>query len=157
MRIVSLNNSQTLSNTQDKISNNRATHTIQGCNITLTTTPVQNAIKQSKNNLSQCPDKLNIRHLKHISPHGLAYLTSILKTTLKSNTIPHRWKLADIVLLPQRHRQGHIIQAHSPHLSNCNDTAEEPSSLDNSKHTKQTHATLVQNTTRYSDGTYYTH
>ena len=47
---------------------NRATHKIQGYNITLTTTQVQEAIKQSKNNNSQCPDKLNIRHLKHINP-----------------------------------------------------------------------------------------
>ena len=42
---------------------NRETHTIQGYNITLTTTHVQEAIKQSKNNNSQGPDKLNIRHL----------------------------------------------------------------------------------------------
>ena len=42
---------------------NRATHNIQGYNITLTTSQVQEAIKQSKNNNSQGPDKLNIRHL----------------------------------------------------------------------------------------------
>ena len=47
---------------------NRATHNIQGYNITLTTSHVQEAIKQSKNNHSQGPDKLNIRHLKHIGP-----------------------------------------------------------------------------------------
>ena len=41
----------------------RATHTIQGNNITLTTTQVQEAIKQSKNINSQGPDKLNIWHL----------------------------------------------------------------------------------------------
>ena len=50
---------------------NRATHKIQGYNITLTTTLVQGAIKQSKNNNSQGPDKLNIKHLKHIGPLGL--------------------------------------------------------------------------------------
>ena len=48
---------------------NRATNNIQGYNITLTTSQVQEAIKQSKNNNSQGPDKLNIRHLKHIGPH----------------------------------------------------------------------------------------
>ena len=47
---------------------NRATHNIQGYNITLTTSQVQETIQQSKNNNSQGPDKLNIRHLKHI-PH----------------------------------------------------------------------------------------
>ena len=47
---------------------NRATHNLQGYNITLTTSQVQEAIKQSKNKNSQGPDKLNIRHLKHIGP-----------------------------------------------------------------------------------------
>ena len=61
---------------------NRATHNIQGYNITLTTSQVQEAIKQSKNNNSQGPDKLNIRHLKHIDPLGLAFLTSMFKTAL---------------------------------------------------------------------------
>ena len=61
---------------------NRATHNIQGYNITLTTSQVQEAIKQSKNNNSQGPDKLNIRHLKHIGPLGLAFLTSMFKTAL---------------------------------------------------------------------------
>ena len=52
---------------------NRATHKIQGYNITLTTTQVQEAIKPSKNNNSQGPDKLNI----------------MLKTALNTNIIPH--------------------------------------------------------------------
>ena len=47
---------------------NRATQKIQGYNISLTTTQVQEAITQSKNNNSQGPDKLNTRHLKHIIP-----------------------------------------------------------------------------------------
>ena len=53
----------------------------------------------------------------------------------------------------QRHRQGNLIKAHIPPLSNCKDTGEEPSSLHNRKHIKHTHATRVQNTTLYSDGT----
>ena len=40
-----------------------------------------------------------------------------------------------------------------PPLSNCKDMGEQPSSLHNHKHTKYTHATRVQNTTLYSDGT----
>ena len=48
------------------ISINRATHKIQGYNITLTTT--------------QAP--------KHIDPLGLAFLTSMLKTALNENIIP---------------------------------------------------------------------
>ena len=67
---------------------NRATHNIQGYNITLTTSQVQEAIKQRKNNNSQGPDKLNIRHLKHIGSLGLAFLISMFKTALnkKHNT-----------------------------------------------------------------------
>ena len=45
------------------ISIDRATQNIQGYNITLTTSQVQEAIKQIKNNNSQVSDKLNIRHL----------------------------------------------------------------------------------------------
>ena len=80
---------------------NRATHNIQGYNITLTTSQVQEAIKQSKNNNSQGSDKLNIRHLKHIGPLGLAFLTSMFKTALNKNIIPHTWKLANIVPIPK--------------------------------------------------------
>ena len=80
---------------------NRATHNIQGYNITLTTSQVQEAIKQSKNNNSQGPDKLNIRHLNHIGPLGLAFLTSMFKTALNKNIIPHTWKLANIVPIPK--------------------------------------------------------
>ena len=77
---------------------NRATYNIQGYNITLTTSQVQEAIKQSKNNNSQGPDKLNIRHLKHIGP---LVLTSMFKTALNKNIIPHTWKLANIVPIPK--------------------------------------------------------
>ena len=77
------------------------THNIQGYNITLATSQVQEAIKQSKNNNSQGPDKLNIRHLKHIGPLGLAFLTSMFKTALNKNIIPHTWKLANIVPIPK--------------------------------------------------------
>ena len=82
----------------------RATHNMQGYNIALTTSQVQEAIKQSKNNNSQGPDKLNIRHLKHIGPLGLPFLTSMFKTALNKNIIPHTWKLADIVPIPKPNR-----------------------------------------------------
>ena len=56
---------------------NRAMHKIQGYNITLTTTQVQEAIKQSKNNNSQGPDQF--RHLNHIG------LLAHWATTFQSN------------------------------------------------------------------------
>ena len=79
---------------------NRATHNIQGYNITLTTSQVQDPIKQSKNSNSHGPEKLNITHLKHIGPLGLAFITSMFKTALNKNIIPHTWKLANIVPIP---------------------------------------------------------
>ena len=84
----------------------RSTQNIQGYNITRTTSHVQEAIKQSKNNNSQSPDKLNIRHLLHIGSLGLPFPT---KTALFKNIIAHTWKLANIVPIPkkqQRHKQG---------------------------------------------------
>ena len=98
LRIVSPGNSQTRK-TDGHI--NRATHNMQGYNITFITSQVQEAIKQSKNNNSQGHDKLNIRHVKHIGPLGLAFLTSMFKTALNKNKIPHTWKLANIVLIPK--------------------------------------------------------
>ena len=83
---------------------NRAAQKLQGHNITFTTTQVQEAIKQSKNTNSHGPDKLNIRHLKHISPLGLAFLTSMLKTALNTNIIPHIWKFANIFPIPKHNK-----------------------------------------------------
>ena len=85
-------------------SNDMATQNIQGYNITLTTSQVQDAIKQSKNNYSHGPDKLNIRYLKHICPLGLAFLTSMLKTALNKNIILHTLKLANIVPIPKHNK-----------------------------------------------------
>ena len=131
----------------------RATQNIQGYNITLTTSHVQEAIKQSKNNNSQGPDKLNIRHLKLISPLGLAFFTSMFKTALNKNIIAHTWKLANVVPIPKPKKDTDKGTSYRPiSLLSVKDTGEEPSSLHNSKHTKHTHATRVQNTTLYSDG-----
>ena len=85
---------------QTRNTQNKQTHNIQAYSITLTTSQVQEGIKQSKNNNSQGPDKLNIRHLKHIGSLGLTFLTS-LKLLLTKNIIPHTWKLANIVTIPK--------------------------------------------------------
>ena len=112
---------------------------------------VQKSIKQSKNNNSQCPDKLNIRHINHIGPLGLAFLTS----RFNKNILPHIWKLANIVPIPKPNKDTDKGTSYRPItlLSVIVDTGGEPSSLHNSKYTKDTNATRVQNTTLYSDGT----
>ena len=69
----------------------RVTQNIQGYNFTLTTSQLQEAIKQSKNNNLQGPDKLNIRsylrhktHIQHIHPQHLNTRTQT-STNHKSN------------------------------------------------------------------------
>ena len=96
------------------ISIDRETQNIQGDKITLTTSQVQEAIKQSKNNNSQGPDELNIRHLKHIDPLGLAFLTSMFKTALNKNIILHTWKLANIVPIPKPNKDTNKGTSHKP-------------------------------------------
>ena len=93
---------------------NRATQKIQGHNIALTTDQVQEAIKQSKNNNSHGPDKLNIRHQKHISPLGLAFPTSMFKTALNKIIIPHTWKLANIVSIPKHNKDTYKGTSYRP-------------------------------------------
>ena len=83
-------------------------------NISLTTHQIQEAIKQSKNNNSQGPDKLNIRHLKHLGPLGIAYLTSMFKTALNKNIIPYTWKLANIVPIPKANKDIHMGTSYRP-------------------------------------------
>ena len=92
----------------------RATQNIQGYNITFTTSQVQEAIKQSKNNNPHGPDKQNIRHLKHISPLGLAFLTIMFKTALYKNIIPHTWKLANMVSIPKPNKDTDKGTSYTP-------------------------------------------
>ena len=112
--IVSPNNSQTLSSTQHTKQTDTLTEQHTTYNITLTTSQVQEAIKQSKNNNSQGPDKLNIRHLKHIGPLGLAFITSMFKTPLNKNIIPHTWKLANIVPIPKPNKDTNKGTSYRP-------------------------------------------
>ena len=119
---------------------NKATQNIQGYNITLTTSHVQEAIKQSRNNNSQGPDKLNIRHQNLIRSLGLAFLTRMFKTALHKNIILHTWKFANVVPIPKPNKDTDKGTSYRPIslLSVNTDTGEEPSSLHISKHTKHT-------------------
>ena len=59
--------------------------------IRLTTTQVQLAISNSTNN-STGRDGINVRHLKHLGPLAIRYLTNMYNsnnTALNTNTIPH--------------------------------------------------------------------
>ena len=87
---------------------------MRGYSITRTTSQVQEAIKQSKNNNLQGPGKLNIRPLKHIGPLGLAFLTSMFKAALDKNIIPHTWKLANILPIPKPNKDTDMGTSYRP-------------------------------------------
>ena len=82
--------------------------------ITLTTTQVQEAIQHSKNNNSVGPDNLSIRHLKHISPLGLTFLTSMYTAALNKNIIPHLWNLANIIPIPKPNKDPNMDTSYRP-------------------------------------------
>ena len=76
----------------------------------------------------------------------------MFKTALNKNIIPHTWKLANIVPIPKPNKDTNKGTSYRP----ISLLSEEPYSVHNSKHTKHAHATRVQNTTFYSDGTTHT-
>ena len=92
----------------------RAVHKLPKHTITLTTTQVQEAIQHSKNNNSVGPDNLSIRHLKHIGPLGLTFLTSMYTTALNKNIIPHMWKLANIIPIPKPNKDTNMGTSYRP-------------------------------------------
>ena len=70
----------------------------------ITTTQVKEAIKSSKTNNSTGPDNINIQHLKHLGTNAINYLTKIYNLAIKTNTLPHMWKLAKIIPIPKPHK-----------------------------------------------------
>ena len=76
-------------------------HKLPKTTFILTTSEISAAIRNSKNNNSTGPDGISIRHLKHIGPLGLTYLTNTFNLALNTNTIPHMWKLANIIPIPK--------------------------------------------------------
>ena len=60
------------------------------------------------------PDKVNIGHLKHIGPLGIAYLTNMYNILLISNIIPHTWELANIIPIPKPNKDMNIGTSYRP-------------------------------------------
>jgi hypothetical protein len=87
----------------------------------LITTPIKitnmqtyEAIKNTKNKNSVGPDNLNIRHLKHLGPTAIQYLTDILNLALNTNTIPQIWKLAKIIPIPKPNKDPNLGTSYRP-------------------------------------------
>ena len=97
--------------------NRHINHTIKTLStgeIRLTTTQVQLAILNSTNNNFTGPDGINIRHLKHIGPFAIFYLTNMYSTALNTNTIPHLWKRATIIFIPKPNKDHNIGTNYRP-------------------------------------------
>ena len=73
-------------------------------NYCITTIQVIEAIKSSKTNNSTGPDNINIQHLKHLGAKAIQYLTKIYNLAIKTNALPHIWKLAKIIPIPKPHK-----------------------------------------------------
>ena len=130
----------------------RAVHKLPKHTITLTTTQVQEAIQHSKKN-SVGPDNHSIRHLKHIGPLGLTFLTSMYTTALNKNIIPHMWKLANIILIPKPSKDTNMGTSYRP-ISLLSVVAKKvPSSIYHSKHNTNTHSTWLESATLNSHST----
>ena len=104
---------------------------------------------------SQGLDKLNVRHLKHIGSLGLSFPTSMFKTALNLNTIPHTWKLANIVPIPNPNKDTDKGTSYRPIslLSVIAKTLEKSLLPYITANIPHSHATRVQNTTLYGDST----
>ena len=82
--------------------------------IKITIAQTSAALKSTKNTNSTGPDGLNIRHLKHLGPKGLDYLTKILSLSLNKNIIPQIWKLAKIIPIPKPNKDPHQGSSYRP-------------------------------------------
>ena len=55
------------------------------------------AIRKTKNTSATGSDGISYLHLKHLGPQAIRALTDIFNISLKTNTIPNIWKLAEIM------------------------------------------------------------
>ena len=91
--------------------NRHIDHTIKALpteEIQLITTQVQLAISNTTNNNSTESNGINIRHLKYLGSLAIRYLTNMYNIALNTNTIPHLWKRATIILIPKPNKNHNI-------------------------------------------------
>ena len=93
---------------------NRHTKKLPHTPIIITPQQTTQAIKAAKNNNSTGPDNINIRHLKHLGPLAINYLTQIFNLSLNQNIIPQIWKLAKIIPIPKPNKDPGIGTSYRP-------------------------------------------
>ena len=92
----------------------RNTRKLPSEEIVITEQQTIRAIKKSKNNNSTGPDEINIRHLKHLGPRAISYLTKIYNIVLNSNDIPNIWKMAKIIPIAKPNKDSSIGTSYRP-------------------------------------------
>ena len=75
---------------------------------------MQLAILNSTNNNYTGPDGINIRHLKHLGPLAIRYLTNIYSIALNTNTIPHLLKGVTIIHILKPNKNHNIGTNYRP-------------------------------------------
>src|SRR6476469_3267172 len=107
------------------------------------------AIKDTKNNNSTGPNNVNIRHLKHLGPLAINYVTEIFNLSLNQNIIPQIWKLAKIIPIPKSNKDPGLGTLYRP-ISLLSPIAKimekNHSSIHHRKHPKQSSPTWFQDT-----------
>ena len=117
--------------------------------IQLTTTQVQLAMSNNTNNNSTGPDGISIRHLKHLGPLAIRYLTNMYNIGLKTNTIRHLWKCATIIPIPkpipkQRPQYWHKLLTDITFITQCRNTRKNTITIHNRKHFNHFSSTWIQ-------------
>src|SRR6476619_7234326 len=59
-------------------------------------------------------DNVNIRHLKHLCPLAIKYLTEIFNLSLNQNIIPQIWKLAKTIPIPKPNKDPGLGTSYRP-------------------------------------------
>ena len=75
---------------------------------------VAKAIRAGGNSTAAGPDGLTIRHLKHLGPRGLTYLTHLINHSLNSSRIPAIWKHAHIIPIPKPDKSRKLFSSYRP-------------------------------------------
>ena len=81
-------------------------------------------------------DGKNIRHLKHLRPLAIRYLTRMYKTVLNINKIPHLGKHATIIVFLYKKKKKHWCKLliHITFITHCQITRENAIAINNKKH-----------------------
>jgi hypothetical protein len=92
----------------------RTVHKLHTDNIHITTEETIQAIKNTRTTNSCGPDNINIRHLQHLGPNAITFLTHTYNIAINTNNIPQSWKTAHIIPIPKPNKDTSDSTAYRP-------------------------------------------